>query len=89
MVVLLGSFLTGLFAGLAGRLVTLTPDVVVAGALMPYLPGLAMTKAVADLIRGDMLSGISHGFSALLTAGMIALGTILSTAVLGLMGGGL
>lgn len=86
--VLTGSFLTGFLTGLAALHFPLTQDVIIAGALMPFLPGLAMTNAVSDLIRGDILSGISHGFSAILTAGMIALGTITSAALLTLIRGG-
>ena len=85
--VMIGSFVSALLPGLAALRLTLLTDVIIAGAVMPFVPGLAMTNAVADLIRGDMLSGISHGFSALLTAGMIALGTVLASGLLRLLGG--
>lgn len=85
--VLFGAFISALLPGIAARHMTLMLDAVIAGAVMPFVPGLAMTNAVADLIRGDMLSGVSHGFSALLTAGMIALGTVLASGLLQMLGG--
>ena len=86
--VLVGSFISALIPGLMAMRMSIPADAMIAGALMPYVPGLAMTKAVADLIRGDMLSGISSGFSALLTAGMIALGTVLAAGAVSLLMGG-
>ncbi len=61
----------------------------IAGALMPLLPGLAMTNAVQDTVRGDMVAGISHGMSALLTACLAAGGALVAAAIfLHIMGGG-
>ncbi len=60
---------------------------IVAGALMPLLPGLAMTNAVQDTMRGDVVSGLSHGISALLTAVLVAGGALVASAILHLMGG--
>ena len=56
--------------------------------LMPLVPGLAMTNAVQDTLRGDMVSGLSHGASALLTACLIAGGALLSPALIRLIFGG-
>ncbi|MBR6954027.1 MAG: threonine/serine exporter family protein [Clostridia bacterium] len=64
------------------------PETVIAGALMPLLPGLAMTKAVQDTLRGDMLSGTSHGVQALLTAALVAGGTLVASAIFRLLTGG-
>ena len=69
------------FPGFAMELVT-------AGALMPLVPGLAMTNAVQDAMRGDMISGLSHGCQAALTACMIAGGALLSATVIRLLEGG-
>ena len=63
-------------------------DPVVAGALMPLVPGLAMTNAVQDAMRGDMVSGLSHGAHALLTACLIAGGALLSSGLLRMLRGG-
>lgn len=63
-------------------------DVTVAGALMPLLPGLAMTIAVQDTMRGDSLSGTSHGITAALTAVMVAGGALVASAIMTLLWGG-
>lgn len=63
-------------------------DVTVAGALMPLLPGLAMTIAVQDTMRGDSLSGTSHGITAALTAVMVAGGALVASAIMSLFWGG-
>lgn len=63
-------------------------DVIISGALMPLLPGLAMTSAVQDAMRGDMLSGAGHGLQALTTAIVIAIGTYLATALFRIVTGG-
>jgi len=64
-----------------------TVEPIVAGALMPLLPGLAMTNAVQDAMRGDMVSGLSHGLSAVLTAVLVAGGALVAAALMSLMGG--
>ena len=63
-------------------------DAIVAGALMPMLPGVAMTNAVQDAMRGDMVSAISHAVSAILTAALIAGGVLTASWVFGLLTGG-
>ncbi len=75
--------LVQLFAGIG------MVEAIVAGALMPLLPGLAMTNAVQDAIRGDMVSGLSHGLSAVLTAVLVAGGALVAAAIMRLMGGAL
>ena len=62
-------------------------DAMVAGALMPLVPGLSMTNAVLDVVRGDMVSGTAHGARALLTAALVAGGALIGTAVFGWIGG--
>ena len=66
----------------------LQADVLIAGAVMPLVPGLAMTNAVQDAMRGDMVSGMSHGVQALLTACLIAGGALLSLGLLRYITGG-
>ena len=86
---LIGSFLASilpmLFHLATGLLIV---DATVAACLMPMLPGLAMTNAVQDTLRGDMVSGISSATSALLTAYMIAGGALVGTALFRLLTGG-
>lgn len=85
---LLGSFIATLLPLLVRKYTGLgTVDVIVAGALMPLLPGLAMTNAVQDTMRGDMVSGMSHALSALLTAGLIAGGALMASGLVQWMGG--
>jgi len=47
---------------------------VIVGSIMPLLPGLAMTNAIRDTIRGDLISGIARGTEALLVASSLAAG---------------
>jgi len=48
---------------------------VIVGGIMPQLPGLAMTNAIRDTIRGDLISGMARGAEALLVASSLAAGT--------------
>lgn len=73
---------------LGGALTTLLPQVfgllfgqsvsqaAVAGALMQLLPGLAMTTAVQDILKGDITSGLGNAMNALLTAVLVAGGAM-------------
>lgn len=81
----LGTILPMLLHLLTGLLVV---DATVAACLMPMLPGLAMTNAVQDTMRGDMVSGVSSATSAILTACMIAGGALVGTTLFRLMTGG-
>lgn len=84
----LGSLFTALIPSIALALsasVHLEPTI--AGALMPLLPGVAMTNAVSDTMRGDYVSGVTHALRALLTAAMIAGGALIGTSVPGVLGG--
>lgn len=56
-------------------------DAVIAGAVLPLLPGLAMTVAIRDTMRGDLVSGVARIAEALLVAACVAVGV---GAVLGL-----
>ena len=86
---LLGSFL-GTILPMTFHLATglLQVDAAVASCLMPMLPGLAMTNAVQDTMRGDMISGISSATSAVLTACMIAGGALVGSTLFRLLTGG-
>jgi uncharacterized membrane protein YjjP (DUF1212 family) len=86
---LLGSFLATILPMLL-HLATglLNVDATVAACLMPMLPGLAMTNAVQDTLRGDMVSGISSATSAMLTASMIAGGALAGSALCRILTGG-
>lgn len=86
---LLGSMISALIPMLLQQFAGVgAVEPIVGGALMPLLPGLAMTNAVQDAMRGDVVSGLSHGMSALLTAVLVAGGALVASAILHLMGGG-
>lgn len=87
--ILLGSFLASLATMLFHHWSGLgTVDAVVAGVLMPMLPGLAMTNAVQDAMRGDMVSAMSHAVQAILIAVLIAGGALVASAFFGFLTGG-
>ena len=47
---------------------------IITGAIMPLLPGLAITNAIRDTVNGDLVSGVARTAEALLTAIAIAAG---------------
>ncbi len=63
-------------------------DAMVAGALMPLLPGLAMTNAVQDTMRGDMLSGVTHAAQAIMICALVAGGALVAQSLFLLLGKG-
>lgn len=67
--------LTTLMA-LAGRhlLPGVTVEPVISGAIMPLLPGLAVTNAMRDTMRGDLVSGGARVVEAILSVMMLAAG---------------
>lgn len=87
---LTGAFWSALLPMLLGHWTgALVVDATVAGALMPLLPGVAMTIAVQDTMRGDMVSGISSAVSAAMTAVLVAGGAMAGTAMFSLLTGGM
>ena len=72
-------FLGAAFVALATMLLFLTGfgqnmDKSIIGALMPLVPGMALTLGIRDLIMADFLSGTIRLLDALLTASCIACG---------------
>lgn len=49
-------------------------DKIIIGSVMPLVPGLVLTNAVRDLMAGHLVSGLSKGAEALLTAFAIGSG---------------
>ena len=87
---LAGSMITTLIPLLISRMTGFSnTEAIIGGALMPLLPGLAMTNAVQDAMRGDMVSGLSSGLSAVLTAVLVAGGALVASALVAMMGGGM
>lgn len=50
------------------------PTAIITGAIMPLLPGLAITNAIRDTVNGDLVSGVARTAEALLKAVAIAAG---------------
>ena len=49
-------------------------DIVIISSLMPLVPGVAITNAIRDTLRGDYISGGARILEAFLTAAAIGLG---------------
>ncbi|WP_449538180.1 threonine/serine exporter family protein [Ferdinandcohnia sp. Marseille-Q9671] len=56
-------------------------DKIIIGSVMPLVPGLLITNAVRDLIAGHLISGISKGAEAFLTAFAIGTGIAVVLAI--------
>lgn len=77
------SIALGLFsAGLGTNL-----NSVIIGAIMIFLPGVAITNAVRDTLAGDMVSGMSKGLEAVIIAVSIASGVGIALKLWSLLGG--
>lgn len=55
-------------------------DVIIIGGIMPLVPGMAITNALRDFMVGDLVSGLSRGMEALLTAVAVAMGAFIVLA---------
>lgn len=70
-------YIAGLFSGLIGILFVNVGfgehlDKIVVGALLPLVPGVALTNAIRDFISGDLLSGTLRMVEAVLVAAALA-----------------
>ena len=91
-------FLTNLLGGALTAMIALASvnlfgtgriDPIIIGAIMPLLPGLALTNALRDTINGDLISGVARGVEALLASVAIAVGVgVILTLWISLGGGG-
>lgn len=61
-------------------------DIVMISAIMPLVPGMAITNAVRDTLKGDYLSGAARILEAFLRAAGIAIGIGLGIAIFGNIG---
>ena len=87
---ILGGLATSLLVSLTHlALPGLRTEITIASAVMPMVPGLAMTNAVQDTLRGDMVSGLSYAAQALLTACLIAGGALVAPYLMQLIPGGM
>lgn len=60
-------------------------DIVIVSALMPIVPGVAITNAIRDTIQGDYLSGCARILEAFLKAASVAVGAGLGMAIGGVI----
>ena len=70
------AFIPLTFRALTGLCAT---EVVIASSIMPLVPGLSMTNATQDILRGDMVSGVAHCARAVMIAAMVAGGALVGT----------
>jgi len=52
-------------------------DMIIIGAVMPLVPGVAITNAVRDMLAGHLLSGLARGMEALFSVSAIGIGIAL------------
>lgn len=79
----LSSFIGASIAVLTQRylLPIVSLDIIIAGALMPLLPGTSFTNAIRDVIHGDYISASARALEAMFTAMGLALGVALSLGI--------
>lgn len=63
--------------------VEISADIVIVSAIMPIVPGVAITNAIRDTLHGDYLSGCARILEALLVAMSIAVGAGLGMLLIG------
>ena len=69
----------------------LNMDTVIISGIMPLVPGVAITNAIRDTLRGDYISGGARALEAFVTAAAVAIGAGAGIALTGSFwqGGGL
>lgn len=78
-----GGFLAGLFSSAIGLLLPQTnPYIIIIGAVINMLPGVALTNGIRDLLHGDSVSGLARLGEALMIVAVIATGTGISLTLL-------
>ncbi|WP_181362850.1 threonine/serine exporter family protein [Sulfoacidibacillus thermotolerans] len=80
--VLLASLLGALLAVLSSAIgYTHDEGAIIIGAILPLLPGLAVTNAIRDLLAGDLLAGVARGAEALFTSVAIAIAVAVAIGI--------
>ena len=86
---LTGGIITAFIAVVSTHLFSMgNLELIISGGIMPLLPGLAMTNAIRDSMRGDLVSGVARGTEALIVAITLAVGVMIVLKAWLLMGGG-
>lgn len=71
-----GGFIAGLFSLTVGILFSQTnPYIILIGAVINMVPGVALTNGIRDLLHGDSVSGLARLGEALMVVAVIAAGT--------------
>jgi uncharacterized membrane protein YjjP (DUF1212 family) len=76
-----GALIAGVALLAAGLGLTSQVDLVIIGALMNLVPGVAITNSMRDIIAGDLVAGLAKLIEALIIGTAIALGTGLSFVI--------
>ena len=73
----IGAFVFGLLAQAWARYsgFNSTADLIIAGSVMPFVPGIALTNAVRDIMTNHINSGMSKLFESLLITLALGAGT--------------
>ena len=76
---------------LKARYPILNMDTVIISGIMPLVPGVAITNAIRDTLRGDYISGEARALEAFVTAAAVAIGAGVGIAAMNVLwrGGGL
>ena len=77
--------------GLKAWIPILNMDTVIISGIMPLVPGVAITNAIRDTLRGDYISGGARALEAFVTAAAVAIGAGVGIAAVNVFwrGGGL
>ncbi|WP_404820221.1 threonine/serine exporter family protein [Lacticaseibacillus songhuajiangensis] len=62
-------------------------DYIIISALMPLVPGVAITNSLREIIARHTISGMVRALDAIMTAGAIGAGVVVGAAVVHLIGG--
>lgn len=65
----------------------ITKESIIAGGIMPLVPGLAITNAIRDTLQGDYISGGARAMEAFVLAISIGVGAGVGLSVYSLLGG--
>lgn len=76
-------FLAAFLCVFALVFISASQESIITGVIMPLLPGLAMTNAVRDSIRGDIISGVARGADALISVIMLSAGVAVALMIRG------
>lgn len=81
-----GSFLTGcLLGGTVQAMPFLHMDAIIIGEVMLFVPGIAMTNAVRDVLSGDTMAGMMRLLESLLWTVALACGFMASLALINML----